>query len=444
MIVNYLPFSHLSDKTKFAIQASLSIVLAYILPIAYGWSTQSYTAAIAVMTIASTTRLDLAFAKGILRIVGTLIGAAIGLVLIANFAQERMLYLSVISVVVFVLLYLVRSYEGDATLFLLILITIMSLYGGENYKNIVAYAVDRISMTLFGVFVYTAVSLFVFPQKKPSEKKEKKQIKKLYKFDFLTPEHLKGAFIGFLIYWCSVAFWLYFNPPLGFVVVELATILSATTILSPITPKMVLIAFSMSLFVALVAYIGILPNLHYGWQLTLFLFLYAFLGYYLLPEELSMIYMIGTTTFYIQNTMFYDLGVFLNVLFSLYIFMFTLLFFYYIPFSSKSEDLFVTMLKRYFRLVDILVLKSNTFTGRPIYMFAKRQMEKTLESLMLWGSKIDTSYTSVEKNALDLWLKDAKQTAHDALQNKTTKQQVQQLFKQARDLGLERLNRGRF
>ena len=394
----------LSPHMRYALQASAAIVIAYMVPMAYGWSTQSYTAAIAVMTIASTTGLHLSVQKGALRVLGTVVGAAIGMILVANFAQERMLYLGILSLFVFVLLYLARAYRGDNTLFVLMLVTIMTLYNGSD-KDIVTYAIDRTSMTLFGVIVYTLCSIYLLPQKAIRTKEEKKEIKRLTRFDFYTLEHLKAAFVGFLIYWVSVYFWIEFNPPLGFMVVTLATVLSATTIFSPVTPKMILIAFSMSLAFAVLSYVAILPNLHYGWQLALFLFLYAFIGYYFLPEALTMIFLIGTTTFYIQNTMFYNFGVFLNVLFALYLFMFILLFFYYIPFSSKSEDIVKSLLQRLHRQLAAITEPHPSFLGRLYRNYAKKALSATLASLHFWGEKLDTAFFDIDMEKFKEWHK---------------------------------------
>ena len=98
-----------SSKMRFALQASIAVAIAYVLPIAQGWSTQSYTAAIAVMTIASTSSRGAALHKGLLRIGGTILGAMIGMILIANFAQDRVLYLSLLGCLIFVILYLARA-----------------------------------------------------------------------------------------------------------------------------------------------------------------------------------------------------------------------------------------------------------------------------------------------------------------------------------------------
>lgn len=431
----------LSPHMRFALQSATAIAIAYVMPIAYGWSVQSYTAAIAVMTIASTTGLHLALQKGVLRILGTILGAFIGMVLVANFAQERMLYLSILSVFVFILLYLARAYRGDNTLFVLMLIAMMTLYSGSS-KDIVTYAVDRISMTLFGVVVYTLCSLYLFPQKAMQAKKEQKEIKRLRRFDFFAIEHLKAALVGFMIYWTSVYFWIEFNPPLGFMVVTLATILSATTIFSPITPKMILIAFTMSLTFAIISYVAILPNLHYGWQLVMFLFLYAFIGYYFLPEALTMVFLVGTTTFYLQNIMVYNFGVFLNVLFALYLFMFILLFFYYIPLSSKSEDIFKSLIKRLHRQLKAVTTPHRSVFGKIHAFYAKKALHATLTSLHFWSEKLDTAFFEIDAQKLKQWL----QSLSKSLKNKElNEQQLASLQSSYEQTGLENLfTRGRF
>ncbi len=430
----------LSSHMRFALQASAAIVISYLLPIAYGWSTQSFTAAIAVMTIASTTGLHLALQKGVLRILGTFIGAIIGMVLVANFAQERMLYLVILSLFVFVLLYLSRAYRGDNTLFVLMLVAIMTLYDGSD-KDIFTYAVDKTSMTLFGVVVYTLCSIYLFPQKATGGKKEQKEIEELSKFDFYTLEHLKAAIVGFLIYWVSVYFWIEFNPPLGFMVVTLSTILSAVTIFSPVTPKMMLVAFTLSFIFAIISYVGILPNLHYGWQLALFLFGYAFFAYYFLPEALTMLFMIGTTTFYIQNTMFYHFGVFLNVLFALYLFMFTLLFFYYIPFSSRSEDIVKSLLRRIHRQLNAITAPKSSFFSRLYGSYAQKALQATLASLRFWSTKLDVNFFDIDSKKVQEWLstfqeilkkEELDQKSLTLLQNKYDKTGLRHLFERGR------------
>ncbi|MBL4814236.1 MAG: FUSC family protein, partial [Shewanella sp.] len=94
----------LSEKFKFASRVALSLTLAYLIPMAMGWP-QASTAATTVMLIASTGSRRESLALGTYRVIGTLIGAVIGLMLVGLFAQERILYMFVVSVVVSVIFY---------------------------------------------------------------------------------------------------------------------------------------------------------------------------------------------------------------------------------------------------------------------------------------------------------------------------------------------------
>ncbi len=89
----------MNDKIKFAIKVSLSLTLAYLIPFAMGWP-QASTAATTVMLIASTGSRRESLAKGTLRVLGTLVGAVVGLLLVGLFAQDRLLYMLSVSVVV--------------------------------------------------------------------------------------------------------------------------------------------------------------------------------------------------------------------------------------------------------------------------------------------------------------------------------------------------------
>ncbi|MDF1881369.1 FUSC family protein [Sulfurimonas sp. MAG313] len=100
-----------SDKFKFAVKTSLSMVLAFIIPFYLGW-TQASTAATTVMLIAATGSVRDSIYKGILRLLGTIIGAVIGLSLIALFPQDRLLYLFSMSLVISLIVYLYYAYQG--------------------------------------------------------------------------------------------------------------------------------------------------------------------------------------------------------------------------------------------------------------------------------------------------------------------------------------------
>ncbi len=83
-INNWLfPFC-LSEKFKFATRVAISLTLAFLIPMALGWP-QPSTAATTVMLIASTGSRRESLAKGTLRVLGTIVGAIIGLVLVGFF-----------------------------------------------------------------------------------------------------------------------------------------------------------------------------------------------------------------------------------------------------------------------------------------------------------------------------------------------------------------------
>ncbi|GAL07121.1 hypothetical protein JCM19237_4537 [Photobacterium aphoticum] len=96
-----VPFC-LNDTFKFAFRVALSLTLAYLIPMAMGWN-QPSTAATTVMLIASTGSRRESLAKGTLRVLGTIAGGIIGLLLVGAFAQDRMLYMLSVSLAIVVI-----------------------------------------------------------------------------------------------------------------------------------------------------------------------------------------------------------------------------------------------------------------------------------------------------------------------------------------------------
>ena len=152
------------DKIKFAARTALSLTLAYLIPMALGWP-QPQTAAITVMLIAATGSLSESLQKGVLRTLGTVAGAAIGLTLIALFPQDRLLYLCAISIVVTILLYLYNAYQSDSTLFMLTMVVALMVFNGGDADGAFIYGIDRTLLTVFGVMTYSLVGSFLWPVK---------------------------------------------------------------------------------------------------------------------------------------------------------------------------------------------------------------------------------------------------------------------------------------
>ena len=212
-------------------------------------------------------------------------------------------------------------------------------------------------------------------------------------------EDMKGTLISFLIFWFATFVWIVVNPPAGFMIVILATALSVLTTFSPLKPSILIFVFSIAFVFATLMYVLVLPHLHYGWELGLFLFIYAFIGFHLMNPKISLFFLIGMATLMINNTMNYNFNLFLMILFIFYFFLFILLLFYYIPFSTKPEHLFLTMKKRFFKLSQKLLQRSNnltnhrgTFFGGLGAKYSEMHLMSTVKKMQLWASQIDTKY----------------------------------------------------
>ncbi len=231
---------------------------------------------------------------------------------------------------------------------------------------------------------------------------------KTHAFDLLDPEHLKASVITFLIFWTAVVCWILFNPPGGFMVVVLATGLSVITVFTPVKPSLLIIVFTLSFLFAAAAYVGILPYLDHGVELALFLFFYGFIGFYFLPAQLSIFFLLGLVTMNITNQMYYAFDIFLLVLTMFYAFLSLLLLFYYLPFSTKPERLFLILQKRFFsqslqlaRYHFALIKGKARFWQKIAAHYNRRYLMNTVAKMKLWAAQIDTAYfDDIEKEAL--------------------------------------------
>jgi len=367
----------LSPKLKFTLGASLSVTLAFLFPLYFDLP-DTTSAAITIMVIATSGTLSNSIFKGLLRVVGTLLGAVIGMALISLFPQERFLYLGVLSVMVTMALYLARAYKGDKTIFLLTAMTMMIVFDGGMVEDIFLYSINKILMTIIGIAIYTAVGIFLLPQRQKND-----DDKNITGFTFGDTEDIKGSIITFCVFWLSTFLWIELNIPQGFYITVLATSLSLYTTYSIVKPSLLIILFTFSFIFATLSYIFILPKLYLWWHLALFLFVYTFVGFYFIPLKISVFYLIGMATFFIENTMDYNFVIFLSVLLIFYLFLFILLFFDYFPFSQKPEHMFLKLKDRYIKL---LKTKPNS-----------KLLKSTLTKMQYCSSKIDYDYFNLER-----------------------------------------------
>jgi uncharacterized membrane protein YfcA len=398
-------FFSFSNKLKFSIKLSISMVLAFMIPMALAWD-QPSTAAITVMLIASAGGVSESLSKGVTRIIGTVIGAVIGLTLIAVFPQDRLLYLLSLSLILMIIIYLYYTYRGDSSVFILSAMVIMMIFL-QGPENAFLYGIDRTYMTIFGIVVYSVVGIFIWPFKaeiidKETDFPEVESSLKKKSFVFLDPDNFKATLQLLCVFWASTFFWIVFNPPGGFLLVILATLLGLLTTFSPLKPTILMILLSIGFVFATAMYIFVLPNLVYAWQLGIFIFIYTFIGFYFIPPKITIFFLLGMFLLGIDNTMNYDFGIFLNILLVFYLFLIILMLFNNFPFSTKPEHLFLKNKERYFKHIEAFLSTGNK-NKQKFHLFHLQLIIKKIE---LWSSKIDTGYFSkVSKEELALFVK---------------------------------------
>jgi hypothetical protein len=396
----------LSAKLKFAIKVSLSIMLTYMIPITLGWD-QPSTAAMTIMLIAAEGGVSNSIAKGMLRVSGTIIGAFIGMSLIAIFPQERMLFLISMSLVLLIVTYLYYAYQGDSTAIMLIGVMVMMIFL-QGPENAFLYGIDRTYMTLFGILIYTIVGIFLWPVKEA--KNTLNDAPRGRMFIWLDPEYIKATLQVFVIFWAGVAYWIYFNPPAGFMVVTLATLLGLVTTFSTIKPGILVILFTFGFIFATLSYLFILPNLVYGWQLALFIFIYSFAAFYLIKQQISIFFLLGMFVLNISNEMQYDFAIYLTTLLTFYMFLIILMLFYNFPFSARAEHLFTLMKERFIRhskaLEELQKSTDNSWLTKIRKEYHHEHLRITTDKMQIWGKKIDTKYFN--KNSQELIMHFAK------------------------------------
>jgi len=240
------------------------------------------------------------------------------------------------------------------------------------------------------------------------------------RFLWLDIEHLKGVLVTFIIFWAATFFWIQFNPVGGFVIVALATGLSVLTTFTPLKPSMLIIVITISFIFAILMYVAVLPHLRYGWELGLFIFIYSFIAFHLINPKMTIFFLIGLFTFNIANTMYYEFAVFLLILLMFYLFLILLHIFYYIPFSTKPEHLFIMMKNRFFYLSRKMLERGRKEREGKISFFdvlaakySQKHLMNTVKKMQLWANGIDADYfNTIDKNNLLRFTKESEKFAY--------------------------------
>lgn len=558
-------------KYQYAIKTALALTLAYLLPMALGWS-QPQTAATTVMIIAAGGLLSESLQKGVARVLGTIVGAVIGLCLIALFPQDRMTYLLVVSVTVAIVIFLYNAYQGDSTVFMLTSVVTLMVFNGGDAEGAFLYGMDRAFMTVFGVIIYSLVASCLWPVKAADNTRtlarevaqsysqaferlvrpeahfdttledqigsllaqseafqthfasvkgtadgvadyqqewntilgcyEELQIvlvpglhqayeeeyshhtgnyhelveniSELFKridnawqlrepattplptleaqynqqslekashlttsavfaraeqltkiqhalldleqallsllfdrsgfhatrqprgkpaFIWLDVQNLKTAARAFVAFWIAAAIWMEFNPPGGFMFVTMCTIFIPLVSYTPVTPKLLVILFSLGFFFALPAYIFLLPQLTHWLQLAAFIFSYAFIGFFVFQGPVSIFFLLGLFTLGIQNSMSYHLDAIALIMLMFYMVCATLIIILYVPFTSRPEKIYADLQRRFFHSCARSIELAGSSATSPLKHTLHRGVGAALLAKMkFWGAQVDPAY----------------------------------------------------
>ena len=558
-------------RLQHATKTALSLALAYLIPMALGWP-QPQTAATTVMLIAATGMISESLQKGVLRVVGTVAGAIIGLSLIALFPQERMLYLLAVSCIVAFIIYLYNAFQGDSTAFMLTAVVTLMVFNGGDAEGAFIYGIDRAFMTAFGVIVYTVVASMLWPirladntrsmagslgtryregferlvhneehqeqsrddflaelltegnafdthfssvknhadgvvnylpewrcvaagyreieclllpalkqicnrkveyanfihdyeavltrleaqfemmekawrgEQRPSDGETLSislnthalreaghldaaavisQIELLQKlshmlsdilraldsllydgprfdrktdqnrvpaFVWLDQENLKTALRAFFTFWIASAIWITVNPPGGFMFVTLCTVLIPLASFTPVTPKLLFILFSLGFLFAVPSYVFLLPLMTHWLALGIFVFAYAFLGFFVFQGPVSIFFLLGLFTLGIQNTMYYNFDALLLKVLMFYLVCAVLILSVNVPFSSKPETLYRSLRYRFFQYCakSLRLVDGTAKFSDKVVMACLGNGAPLLEKMQIWAARINS------------------------------------------------------
>lgn len=147
-----------------AAQTALAFALTYAL--AFYWNLdRPFWAGFTVLMV-SLPSIGQSLQKGVLRMFGTLIGAAVGLLLLSLFAQERIILLTVLSVYMCAMLFfmLANAYYSYVFFISIIVTLIIVLMAAHQPQDAFYLSVYRTEETTLGIAVYTAVTLLFAPR----------------------------------------------------------------------------------------------------------------------------------------------------------------------------------------------------------------------------------------------------------------------------------------
>ncbi len=158
----------LSREFKDAFKLALSYVIATGIALAMDWE-KPYWAALAIFMCSFTTSGD-SLHKGLLRIAGTAAAVVVTLAMVAVAAQDRWLFLGLITFWILLCGYLLTGgTKGYFWQYAGFTVPILALSGGVQAASSFETVIPRAQETGLGVLVYSLVSFLIWPASSKSQ-----------------------------------------------------------------------------------------------------------------------------------------------------------------------------------------------------------------------------------------------------------------------------------
>ena len=153
---------NLSPNTKEAIKTALAMTIAYGVGLQMGWD-RPYWAGFAVAFISLAT-VGQSLNKGILRLVGTVMGAVMALLIIALFAQQRWLFIFFLSLWCALCTYMMAGPRHSYFWFVAGFVSLIICADGmSDASKPFTIAMLRLQQTGLGVMVYSLITILLWP-----------------------------------------------------------------------------------------------------------------------------------------------------------------------------------------------------------------------------------------------------------------------------------------
>ncbi|MDJ0896762.1 MAG: FUSC family protein [Alphaproteobacteria bacterium] len=159
----------LSTPVKESIKYALAVTIAYAIALYMGWE-KPFWSAFAV-TMVSLDTAGASFNKAALRLSGTVVAAAVALVLVALFPQDRWAFLLCLSLYVGFCTYMLAGERHRYFWFVSAFVTIVMIVDAAPADALQTFriVVARFEENAMGILVYSVISLLIWPQGSRSE-----------------------------------------------------------------------------------------------------------------------------------------------------------------------------------------------------------------------------------------------------------------------------------